>query len=133
MRRSQVGSVWATYQLLHFCWAEAGWARFYEAEDTPQAPECEMALKLISPRPSPAIRCLSTDATRGRPAGTRLTEAHIVPIADYGEIQRTVLCRNTHDRPALYAPIGSVWSLTETVAIVRQIAATLWMPRMPTA
>jgi serine/threonine protein kinase, bacterial len=121
---SRVGSHFGPYQLRRLL-GRGGMGEVYEAEDTRK--HRVVALKLISKE-------FSTDAMfrarmqREADTAGRLTEPHIVPIHDYGDIDgqfyvemrmidgtslRTIL---TH-----YGPLTPA----RTVAIVRQIAAAL--------
>jgi serine/threonine-protein kinase len=121
---SRVGSWFGPYRLMRLL-GRGGMGEVYEAEDTRK--HRIVALKLISAQFSgnPEFR-----ARMQREADTagRLTEPHVVPIHDYGEINgqfyvdmrliegtslRAMLARNGPLNPA------------RSVAIVRQIAAAL--------
>jgi serine/threonine-protein kinase len=121
---SRVGSRFGPYQLRRLL-GRGGMGEVYEAEDTRK--HRVVALKLISPQ-------FSTDATfymrmrREADTAGRLTEPHIVPIHDYGDIDgqfyvemRMIDGVSLRSLLTNYGPL----SPARTVAIVRQIAAAL--------
>ncbi|QUR68806.1 serine/threonine-protein kinase PknD [Mycobacterium spongiae] len=121
---SRVGSRFGPYQLLGLI-GRGGMGEVYEAEDTRK--HRMVALKLISDQCSsnPEFR-----ARMQREADTagRLTEPHIVPIHDYGEIDgqfyvemRLIDGASLRTMLTQYGPL----SPARAVAIVRQIAAAL--------
>lgn len=121
---SRVGSRFGPYQLRRLL-GRGGMGEVYEAEDTRK--HRVVALKLISPQ-------FSTDATfyvrmrREADTAGRLTEPHIVPIHDYGDIDgqfyvemRMIDGVSLRSMLTNYGPL----SPARAVAIVRQIAAAL--------
>jgi serine/threonine protein kinase, bacterial len=121
---SRVGSRFGPYQLRRLL-GRGGMGEVYEAEDTRK--HRVVALKLISPQ-------FSTDLTfrmrmrREADTAGRLTEPHIVPIHDYGDIDGQF-----YVEMRLIDGVSLRWLLTNygplsparTVAIMRQIAAAL--------
>ncbi|RFZ66933.1 Serine/threonine-protein kinase PknD [Mycobacterium marinum] len=121
---SRVGSRFGPYELVRLI-GRGGMGEVYEAEDTRK--RRVVALKLISTQYSgnPTFR-----ARMQREADTagRLTEPHIVPIHDYGEIDDQFFVEmRLIDGVSLRAMLTQFGPLTpaRAVAIVRQIAAAL--------
>jgi serine/threonine-protein kinase len=121
---SRVGSRFGPYQLRRLL-GRGGMGEVYEAEDTRK--HRVVALKLISQE-------FSTDATfrarmqREADTAGRLTEAHIVPIHDYGDIDGQFFVEmRMIDGVSLRTLLTHYGPLTpaRTVAIVRQVAAAL--------
>jgi serine/threonine protein kinase, bacterial len=121
---SRVGLRFGPYQLRRLL-GRGGMGEVYEAEDTRK--HRVVALKLIS-------RQFSTDAVfrarmqREADTAGRLTEPHIVPIHDYGDIDgqfyvemRMIEGASLRTLLTHYGPLPPA----RTVAIVRQIAAAL--------
>ena len=124
MNGSESGSWFGPYRLLRLL-GRGGMGEVYEAEDTRKGRV--VALKLISSQFShdPMFR-----ARMQREAGAagRLTEPHVVPIHDYGEINgQLYLDMRLIDGANLAAVLQAGGALTppRAVAIVRQIASAL--------
>src|SRR5271163_3067312 len=121
---SRVGSQFGPYQLMRLL-GRGGMGEVYQAEDTRK--HRVVALKLISQQ-------FSTDAMfrarmqREADTAGRLTEPHIVPIHDYGDIDGQFYVEmRMIDGTSLRSLLTNYGPLTpaRTVAIVRQIAAAL--------
>lgn len=121
---SRVGSWFGPYRLTRLL-GRGGMGEVYEAEDTRKGRI--VALKLISPEYSddPTFR-----ARMQREAGAagRLTEPHVVPIHDYGEINNQLYLDmrliDGEDLATVLKKNGPI-SPPRAVAIIRQVAAAL--------
>ncbi|SOJ56915.1 Serine/threonine-protein kinase PknD [Mycobacterium simulans] len=121
---SRVGSRFGPYQLVRLI-GRGGMGEVYEAEDTRK--HRVVALKLISAQFSDNSTFLARMHREADIAG-RLTEPHIVPIHDYGEIDGQFYVEmRLIDGVSLRAMLTQYGPLSpaRAVAIVRQIAAAL--------
>ena len=121
---SRVGTRFGPYQLMQLLGC-GGMGEVYEAEDTRK--HRVVALKLISPQFSNNSVFRARMQREADTAG-RLTEPHIVPIHDYGEIDGQFFVEmRLIDGASLRTVLKHYGPLTpaRTVAIVRQIAAAL--------
>ncbi len=121
---SRVGRQFGPYRLRHLI-GQGGMGEVYEAEDTRK--RRVVALKLISEQFSGNL-VFTMRMRREADAAGRLTEPHVVPIHDYGEIDgqfyvdmRLIDGISLRDMLARYGAL----SPARTVAIVRQVAAAL--------
>jgi serine/threonine-protein kinase len=121
---SRVGSWFGPYQLRRLL-GRGGMGEVYEAEDTRK--RRAVALKLISPEFS-GNSVFRARMQREADAAGRLTEPHVVPIHDYGEINGQLYLEmrlvDGTDLSTLVKRSGPL-SPPRAVAIVRQIAAAL--------
>jgi len=121
---SRVGSQFGPYQLMRLL-GRGGMGEVYQAEDTRK--HRVVALKLISPQFSSDSEFRERMQREADTAG-RLTDPHIVPIHDYGDIDgRFFVEMRMIDGASLRTLLTHYGPLTpaRTVAIVRQIAAAL--------
>ncbi|RFD25239.1 serine/threonine protein kinase [Mycobacterium uberis] len=122
---TRAGSQFGPYQLMRLL-GRGGMGEVYEAEDTRK--RRVVALKLISPQYYSDNSEFHARMQREVDTAGRLTEPHIVPIHEYGEINgqfyvemRLIDGVSLRIMLSQYGPLSTV----RTVAIVRQIAAAL--------
>ncbi len=123
-RGSRAGSQFGPYRLLRLL-GRGGMGEVYEAEDTRK--RRVVALKLISGQFS-ADPTFRARMQREADAAGRLTEPHVVPIHDYGEIDgQLYLDMRLIDGTDLSTMLRRTGPMSppRAVAIVRQIAAAL--------
>ncbi|BDB44828.1 MULTISPECIES: serine/threonine-protein kinase PknD [Mycobacterium] len=121
---SRVGSHFGPYQLVRLI-GRGGMGEVYEAEDTRK--HRVVALKLISTAYS-GNPVFAARMQREADIAGRLTEPHVVPIHDYGEIDGQFYVEmRLIDGVSLRSMLTQYGPLTpaRTVAIVRQVAAAL--------
>jgi serine/threonine protein kinase, bacterial len=121
---SRVGTLFGPYQLVRLI-GRGGMGEVYEAEDTRKGRV--VAVKLISPQFS-SDSVFRMRMQREADTAGRLTEPHIVPIHDYGEIDGQFYVEmRLIDGVSLRSVLQQFGPLNppRAVAIIRQVAAAL--------